>query len=177
MEYVPYSRHQYDTFFNSGYVKTPLGTVKMGNDQFNKMSRKNREHLLWAMRETLANPVVVVQETREGKDAKLYIKSFTTDKESEKTVVMSVVVKSGNEDTVISTGPRKKKQINRKLEDASSFLYLLGGTPYEKGNGTPTIGTADTGNRTQQDTLSPDSENKSTPKNDPGVYFQLTREG
>jgi hypothetical protein len=166
MKNVEFSATEYDRLFPRGKVKTPSGIVKMGVDQFNKMRRKGRKNLLWAMRETLANPIVILPENSDGREAKLFIKSFTSDIENKKTFIMSVVVKSEGEDTAISTGPRKKKQIYRKLENASGFLYLLADSPAETGSAQAgLIGTTDTGDRTQQNLLSPSSSEKSREKN------------
>ncbi|MDR1231324.1 MAG: hypothetical protein LBK61_07980 [Spirochaetaceae bacterium] len=170
MEYVEFSRDEYNKLFPSGTVKTPIGTVKMGQGQYNKLIQKGREYLLWAMRETLAHPTVILPETRDGKKHELFIKSFS--KDGKKTFAMSVIVEDGPEKVAISTSERKKNQIYKKLEN------LAGNPSYiTRGMAATLEGTSGNTSATQQDTLSPDSENKSTPKNDPGVYFQLTREG
>jgi hypothetical protein len=154
MEKVEFSRENYNKLFPFGRIKTPLGMVKLGQDQFAKLIRKKRRHLLGAMRQTLVEPVVVLSEKQDERTAMLYIKSFKDDEKS--AFVMSVVVNDGKDNIAISTGPRKKKQIEAKLT-AGSPLYISTG-----GVAARLIGTDEANPATQQDILSPSSPRKSS---------------
>jgi hypothetical protein len=113
MEKVEYSRDEYNRLFPEGKIKTPDGIVQLSKDQFTKLTRKNRQHLLGAMRQTLSDPIIILSETQNGRSAKLYIKSFKGD--GNISFVMSVVIREGNNNVAISTGQRKKKQIEKKI--------------------------------------------------------------
>jgi hypothetical protein len=124
MERVKFSREEYSRLFPAGKIKTPLGVVKLGNDQYQKLIRTKREYLLGAMRQTLAEPIVVLSEIQETRIVKLYIKSFKDEANGESAFVMTVVVKEHNDEVAISTGQRKKKQIEKKIKKAGSPLYV-----------------------------------------------------
>ncbi|MDR3181598.1 MAG: site-specific DNA-methyltransferase, partial [Planctomycetaceae bacterium] len=53
-------------FGNDSAVDTPVGKITLGRNQFEKLQSKERENLLWAMRETLAAPVFIMKEHREA---------------------------------------------------------------------------------------------------------------
>jgi hypothetical protein len=165
METVEYSRNEYNRLFPEGKIKTPEGVVQLSKDQFSKLTRKNRQHLLGAMRQTLAEPVIILSETQDGRAAKLYIKSFTGDKNI--SFVMSVVIRKGGNNLAISTGPRKKKQIEKKIMTGIP-LYIS-----TEGVAAGLIGTGKDNLATQQYTLSSNPSEKSSRSQcqGGGIYF------
>jgi hypothetical protein len=128
------SREEYQKLFPNGVVETPLGIVKLGIHQFEKLEEKGRKELLGAMFQTLSEPVVIFSENRQGKEAKIYLKSFREPDESKITGILSVVVDIEGQAVAISTGKRRSKQIKEKIKLARSILY-------EKRAPSPTIGT------------------------------------
>ena len=86
----------YSTLFPDGKIDTPIGEVKMGENQYRKLQTRDhgkRSRYLGAMYQTLKEPIVIAKQHRDrdaGKTSWLYIKSFRKNKESE--IVISVVI-------------------------------------------------------------------------------------
>jgi len=130
MEKYDFSKENYQKLFPNGKVKTPLGEVKLGEHQYQKLEAKGRKEYLGAVFQTLSDPVVVVESERNGKKVKLFSKSF---KENEDTnIVVSVVVDINGEPVSISTHQR---DMNNTLN-----IVKKGSILYEK-NATPTVDT------------------------------------
>jgi len=119
-----FSKDEYEKNFPEGTIKTPLGIVKLGAHQFEKMEEKGRKGLVASMYFTLNDPVVIFSETRDGaREAKIYIKSFRELGSPKIIYVMSVVANIDGQAIAISTGRRKKKQIIKGIKMARSILY------------------------------------------------------
>ncbi|GHV94872.1 hypothetical protein AGMMS50293_11920 [Spirochaetia bacterium] len=131
-----FSRKEYNRLFPRGAVETPIGKVKLGENQFEKLKAKKRMDLLGAMHQTLSDPVVIIAEEKDGKRARLYIKTFLDEGDSKTDHLMAVVAIIDDEAVVISTGKRRKGQIENKIKMAGSPLYLKG-----EEDGSPTRGT------------------------------------
>jgi hypothetical protein len=132
-----FSREEYKQSFPEGIIKTPLGIVKLGAHQFEKMEKKGRKGLVAAMFFTLNDPIFIFSEKTDAGEARIYIRSFRElGFESQKVIyVMSVVVDIEGQAIAISTGKRKEKQIIQKIKLARSILYEKERAP------SPTIGT------------------------------------
>jgi hypothetical protein len=127
MDVREFSRKEYREVFPQGTVKTPIGEVKIGKNQFEKMSEKDngkRRALIGAMRQTLTDPITIIQEEKDGRKAYVFIKSFKDTEDSQKTgFVMSVVVAIENTKVVISTYKRKKREVLSKIKKAGVIAY------------------------------------------------------
>jgi len=127
MDIREFSKKEYREVFPQGTVNTPIGEVKIGKNQFEKMAEKDngkRRGLIGAMRQTLADPIVIVSEEKDGKKAYLYIKSFKNMEDSRKTdFIMSVVVTIGGTKIAISTYKRKQREVLNKIKMASVIAY------------------------------------------------------
>ena len=55
-------------FGESGTINTPIGEVKMGENQFAKLMRQGREGKLGMIKPTLENPHAIVEEASEAKE-------------------------------------------------------------------------------------------------------------
>jgi hypothetical protein len=135
MEVISFSIDEYRKVFPQGTVQTPIGEVKKDKNQFSKLAEKDygkRQGLIGAMRQTLSDPIVIIQEEKSGRKAYLFIKSFI---KGEKTnIIVSVVVTIENDKIVISTYKRKKREVLSKIK-------MAGVMTYEKGHGaSPTNG-------------------------------------
>jgi len=112
MDVLEFNKQKYREVFPQGTVKTPIGEVKIGKNQFEKMAEKDngrRRCLIGAMRQTLADPIVIVPEEKDGRKAYLFIKSFRNMEDTQKSdFIMSVVVKIDNAKIAISTYKRKR---------------------------------------------------------------------
>lgn len=130
---VEYTRDNYNKLFPEGKVKTPIGEVKLGEHQFERLGVKDdgaRKNLLGAMYQTLKSPTVIIDELdKENREAKIYIKTF-----KEESGTIAIVVDKDGENISVSFGKRKEKQIENKIKMASIFYYKAEG-------GSPTIGT------------------------------------
>ena len=129
MNIKEFTKEEYRKVFPQGIVKTPIGDVKIGKNQFEKMAEKDngkRKGLILAMQQTLSDPIVIIQEEKDGRKAYLFLKSFKTDEKT--SIVVSVVVTIENRKIVISTYKRKKREILKKIK-------IAGVMTYEKGHG------------------------------------------
>jgi hypothetical protein len=111
---VEYSVENYNKLFPEGKVKTPLGTVRMGRDQFAKLGRKDggaRKSYLGAAWQTLTDPVLVIGE---GND-RVYIKSFSGEKGI--TSFVSVEKDKDGERVVVTNYRRDIREIARKIKN------------------------------------------------------------
>jgi hypothetical protein len=123
-----YSKEEYNRLFPEGTVKTPLGIVKMGDHQFEKLGVRGRKELLGAMYQTLAAPIVILEEEQNGDLARIYLKSFQKMDKNEFVGVIAVVVDVKGKAVAISTGKRRKKQIRDKIKKARRILYEVEST-------------------------------------------------
>ena len=126
MDRREFTREEYNRLFPEGKVKTPLGEVKMGERQFDKLETKGRQELLGAVYQTLTDPIVILPEMRDGKDSRLYIKTFKESSNDKRENVMAVVVEIEGKAVAISLGMRRNEQIETKIKKASIPLYLKG---------------------------------------------------
>jgi predicted AlkP superfamily pyrophosphatase or phosphodiesterase len=127
MDVREFNRKEYREVFPQGTVKTPIGEVKIGKNQFEKMAEKDnggRRSLIGAMRQTLADPVVIVPEEKDGRKAYLFIKSFKNMENSRKPdFIMSVVVTIDNAKIAVSTYKRKRREVLNKIKRAGVIAY------------------------------------------------------
>jgi len=127
MDVRGFSRKEYRAAFPQGTVKTPIGEVKIGKNQFAKMAEKDngkRQTLIGAMRQTLADPIIIIQEEKDGRKAYIYIKSFKGTEGSRKPdFIMSVVVIIEDSKIVISTYKRKRREVLNKIKRAGVIAY------------------------------------------------------
>ena len=131
-EKIDFTKENFNKLFKNG-IDTPIEHVKIGENQFEKLERKNREDLLAAMADVLSNPAVII---KTADNAKLYVKTYKSNKK-EKNVV-SVVVDKGHISVSISTHIERNLQLAKKMD---SILFertesVHGKTPH--GEKTPT---------------------------------------
>jgi len=117
------SKDEYKGLFPRGTEKTPLSTVKIGENQFEKMETKGRKGLVSAMYWTLKEPSVILDELRDGEESRIYIKSFRDPGSPKVIYIISVVVEIEEQFVAISTGKRKEKQVKQKIKLARRLLY------------------------------------------------------
>jgi hypothetical protein len=127
MDIREFSRDEYNKLFPMGTVKTPIGEVKIGANQFDKFSKKDngsRQILIGAMRQTLSDPIAIIKEQEDGRDAYVYIKSFKKVGELGLDTVMTVVVDIDNKKIAISTYKRRKREVEKKIKMAAVIVYV-----------------------------------------------------
>jgi ribosomal protein L10 len=127
MDYRDFSKDEYRKVFPQGVVKTPIGEVKIGRNQFTKLAEKdngNRKGLIGAMRQTLSDPIVIITEEAENRKAYIFLKSFN---ENEKLhIIVSVVVTIDGNKVAISTYKRKRREVISKIKKAGVITYEKG---------------------------------------------------
>ena len=126
MQEVDFTRENYNKLFPRNRIQTPIESVKMGENQFEKMNAKERQKLMLAAHDTLASPDIVVSEMRKSvfgdeRPAHLYAKSFVIG-EKEK-AVQSVVVAIDGENVSISSHERDINNIVNKIKEPDQLLY------------------------------------------------------
>lgn len=131
MQKVEYSLAEYKKLFPRGEAKTPIGKVKLGEHQFERLAEKDggaRKNLIGAMYQTLTNPIAIIEDTdKQGRKAKLFIKSFIDDEKKKAT--FAIVVKQDDIEVSVSFGLRKEKQVRNKIKMASRFYYVAATSP------------------------------------------------
>ena len=120
MNSVEYTQENYVKLFPDSKVSTPIGWIKLGGHQFEKLKVNERENLLGAMHQTLTDPIVIINEVE--KRAFLFSKSFRNDLEKIKGV-MSVVVDMNGTKVAISTHRRKPSNIINKIKKVADVAY------------------------------------------------------
>lgn len=126
LQEVDFTRENYNRLFPRNRIQTPIESVKMGENQFEKMDAKERQKLMLAAHDTLASPDIVVREMRktvfgDERPAHLYAKSFVIG-EKEK-AVQSVVVAINGENISISSHERDINNIVNKIKEPDQLLY------------------------------------------------------
>ena len=127
MDKRDFTNEEYNRVFPRGTVATPIGEVKVGQNQFSKLAEKdggNRQGLIGAMRQTLADPVVIVREREGTRLADVFIKSFTAGEGMKENLIVSVVVDIKGTKIAISTYKRKRREVIGKIKKADGIVYI-----------------------------------------------------
>ena len=111
-------------FGEDGIVQTPIGKVKMGEHQFTKMLRQDRNGKLGMVKPTLENPNIIVEDSSEAKDGNItergssyiYIKAFIKPDGARYYYFTSVTVSRGNMEVVVSNQEKTQKRISNLLQ-------------------------------------------------------------
>ena len=123
------NRENWNKMFPYGTVKTPVGTVKLGENQFDKLRRNDRNNLLAAMYETLSNPALILEKetldekSGEFKPVNVYGKSFIHEDSNHKRAVESVIIFKDGENISISTHNKNIKDFVKQIKTADQIIY------------------------------------------------------
>lgn len=115
-------------FGEDGIVETPIGKVKMGENQFIKLFSKKRGEYFGMIRPTLNNPDVILEETdpKDGaeRDSKyLFIKSFVKSDGSRIIHFESVTVRKDGLEVSISSHELNDTAVKNKMQN-DKILHL-----------------------------------------------------
>jgi len=110
-------------FNNTGLVQTPIGTVKMGENQYNKIIEKKRQKEFGMIKPTLTNPDVILEMPSRAKDGNiterpsslLFVKTFYYGGQVIK-FFTSVTVRKDGMEVVISNHVVTRKGFNSKIK-------------------------------------------------------------
>ena len=186
----------WDALFDEGtQIPTPVGDVKMGENQFAKLMRQGRNGKLGMLKPTLENPDFIVEDKSEAKEGDItergssyvFVKTFHKADGSRYYYFTSVTVRKDGREVVISNQEKRKSKIldlllNGKLvwkraDDVSTASDVADGLYSSQGNKSDltTEGTdaPQTNNSNQEDyepsepTQSSTAEDVSKPQNPP----------
>lgn len=126
INYVDYTRENYNKLFPRGECQTPLGTVKLSPKQFERLEAKDggaRVKFMGALQQCLRRPDVIIGKTdNKGRYSKLYLKAFLDD--NGKKAYLSVVPNIDGIDIVVSNSPRDTKDIAKEIKKAGICYYI-----------------------------------------------------
>lgn len=126
---VVYSRENYNKIFGDGVIESPVETIKFGSNQFIKLSPGNRNNFMYAIRQTLEKPSIILgKETWDDnsesfKPVHLYGKSFINDNNSEKVVESLIIFKEGN-NIAVSLHPKGIDKFIEQIKTTNDIVYL-----------------------------------------------------
>ena len=110
-------------FGADGRVKTPIGEVKMGENQFTKLMRQGRSGKLGMVKPTLENPDIIIEDSSKAKDGEetergssyVYVKTFVKPDGSRYYYFTSVTVSKDGKEVVISNQEKRKSVLTNLL--------------------------------------------------------------
>ena len=117
-------------FGEDGMVDTPIGKVKMGENQYQKLVRNKRENYFGMIKPTLESPDMVLEEAdpKEGaeRDTKLiFVKTFTKPDGSRVVHFENVTIQKDNLEVSISSHELQKSALQKKMQQ-DNLLHLKG---------------------------------------------------
>ncbi|MBO6250358.1 MAG: nucleotidyltransferase domain-containing protein [Muribaculaceae bacterium] len=123
MPVVGFTPENWAAEFPDGKVNTPLGEVKMGDNQFQKLGDKGRQDQLGMIKPTLENPDVIIEDASEAKDGDVaerkssyvFVKAFKKADGSRYYYFTSVTVSKEGKEVVISNQEKRKNAIANLL--------------------------------------------------------------
>ena len=143
----------WDALFDEGtQIPTPVGDVKMGENQFAKLMRQGRNGKLGMLKPTLENPDFIVEDKSEAKEGDItergssyvFVKTFHKADGSRYYYFTSVTVRKDGREVVISNQEKRKSKIldlllNSKLvwkraDDVSTASDVADGLYSSQGN-------------------------------------------
>lgn len=111
------TKEEYQKYLGS-VMKTPLGDVRMGANQYAKFIAKHRENLFIATRSTLENPALIFLAEN---GSRVYVKSFSLNSRQSK-IIISATIKKEDASIVITTHEERLNQVLGKIKK-TGILY------------------------------------------------------
>ena len=110
-------------FGEDGRVNTPLGEVKMGENQFTKLMRQGRNGKLGMIKPTLENPDIIIEDESKAKDGDttersssyVYVKTFVKPDGSRYYYFTSVTVSKEGHEVVVSNQEKRRNVLTNLL--------------------------------------------------------------
>lgn len=121
---VDLSIENWDALFGKdGIVNTPIGEVKMGDNQFTKMMREDRHGKLGMVKPTLENPDVILEDASKAKEGDteerpssyIFVKAFKKADGSRYYYFTSITVSKDGREVVVSNQEKRKNAIANLL--------------------------------------------------------------
>lgn len=127
---VELTYENYNRYFARGEVQSPIESVKMGRNQFEKLEKSDRNHLLYGLHETLLRPSMILNTTgfdkteNKWKPFHLYAKSFYHESFDSDKVVQSVIIFRDSSNISISTHSKDLERIFKFFKDPQELIYM-----------------------------------------------------
>lgn len=120
-------------FGEDGKVGTPIGEVKMGENQYLKLARLGRRGKLGMVKPTLENPDLIIEDasrakegdTTERSSSYVFVKSFTGKDGERMYHFTSVTVQKDGKEVVISNQEKSENRIKKLLQDGK-VVFIKG---------------------------------------------------
>ena len=135
--------------FGNGVLITPLGEIKLGENQFSKMIDKGREKEAGMIKPTLTDPDFVIEEASmatEGETERpashLYVKSFIGIDGRKRYFFKSVTVKKDGMEVNVSNHFDRVKRLREALKDGKLLYRFDGGAQTEQSPATASVTTS-----------------------------------
>lgn len=112
-------------FGEKGIVSTPIGEVKMGENQYFKLAQRGRDGKLGMVKPTLETPDVIVEDSSKAKEngaeerpsSYVFVKTFTKADGSRYYHFTSVTVSKDGGEVVVSNQEKSENRISRLLRN------------------------------------------------------------
>lgn len=127
---LPLTRDNYKKLFDRGYVESPIETLKMGENQYEKFKRTDRNNLLAAAYMTLTQPSLILEKetydekAEQFKPVHVYGKSFYRKESGNKRVVESIVIFKEENRIIISSHNKDVKDFVKQIKTADQIVYM-----------------------------------------------------
>lgn len=114
----------YAQFGEDGIVETPIGKVKMGDNQYLKLAQKGREGKLGMIKPTLERPTIIIEDNskaNEGQETEressfIFVKAFVGKDGKRVYYFTSVTVKKDGQEVVVSNQEKTKNRISKLIQ-------------------------------------------------------------
>ena len=127
---LPLTQENYEKLFDRGYVESPIETLKMGENQYQKFKRTDRNNLLAAAYMTLTQPSLILEKetydekSEQFKPVHVYGKSFYRKESGNKRVVESIVIFKEENRIIISSHNKDVKDFVKQIKTADQIVYM-----------------------------------------------------
>jgi hypothetical protein len=142
MKQIEFTRENYNSLFPNNYVSTPIGRIKIGEHQYEKLEKEKRHKYLGAMFQTLTDPIAIINQEDNRGNVKLFSKSFEH-KPKKKDGVISVVADINGENISISTHPKHLKKVIDGIKNAADLVYEKPNSGLTAGNDSKNLAISD----------------------------------
>ena len=108
----------------SGILPTPIGNVKMGENQYLKLARKGREGKLSMIKPTLTNPDIIIKDRSQAKEGQkterdfsfIFVKTFIGNDNHRLYHFTSVTVQQDSREVVVSNEEKSPQRMLNLLQ-------------------------------------------------------------
>lgn len=116
-------------FGENGLIETPIGEVKMGENQFMKLFSRKRTEYFGMIKPTLTNPDVIIEKPASAEGAErgsklLFVKTFTKPDGSRVVHFESITVKRDGMEISISSHEAEGKAIKKRCRMEKSCILI-----------------------------------------------------